>query len=159
MQGKIIIQILYISLWTYSVPLEIKGFEPKVKFDRKWLRKHLTIQQFYVTQEGSPEYPYPGYLRDEYRKGKYQCLLCKAELFSWLDKYNTGNLGPSFSVPSGDIVEIEYKGKTVIQCENCGSYVGNVYQETNVRYREGVIKPGKRYGLYSVPLLFEPEDN
>ena len=67
--------------------------------NNKNLKKDLTPEQFYVTQEKGTEVPFTGELLNEKREGKFNCVCCDTELFSSKHKFDSGTGWPSFFLP------------------------------------------------------------
>lgn len=106
------------------------------------LKNKLTDEQFHVTQEGGTEAPFSGKYYDTTDKGKYNCVVCGAQLFNSDTKidhakyeHKPGLAGwPSFdeALPGA----VEYKEdtshgmrRTEIVCASCGAHLGHVFDD------------------------------
>ena len=59
-------------------------------------KKHLSQDQFEVTQNCGTEPPFSGKLLYEKRNGIYSCVVCNFALFESEKKYESGTGWPSF---------------------------------------------------------------
>ena len=79
-----------------------------VTFDDEELRARLSPLQYEVTQQQGTEYAFSGELWNTKTPGRYDCVVCGAELFRSDTKFDSGTGWPSFWAPvSDDAVVIE----------------------------------------------------
>ena len=117
------------------------------------LRSRLTDEQFEVTQHKSTERPFTGKYVDHKDDGVYQCVCCRAELFSSDHKYDSGSGWPSFWLPlAADRVEVRLDSghgmqREEVVCASCGAHLGHVFPD-------GPEPSGLRYCINSGSLDF-----
>lgn len=122
------------------------------------LKKKLTPEQFYVTQEHGTERAFTGKYFDLKDNGTYHCVVCGTPLFSSDTKYDSGSGWPSFYKPvSEDAVrEVEDHShgmfRIEILCNNCNAHLGHVFPDGP---RD---KTGLRYCMNSAALDFNKEE-
>lgn len=109
------------------------------------LKKRLTPEQFYVTQEHGTERAFTGKYFNLKDDGMYHCIVCDSPLFSSDTKYDSGSGWPSFYKPVSEhaVKEVEDFShgmhRIEILCNNCGSHLGHVFPDgpretTGLRY-------------------------
>ncbi len=119
--------------------------------DKEELKKKLTEEEYRVTQEKATEAPFSGKYVNEHARGKYNCKVCGAELFSSDTKFDSGTGWPSFdqAIP-GAVKTIEDTShgmvRTEVVCANCGAHLGHVFDDGPVE------TTGKRFCINSCSL-------
>ena len=112
--------------------------------DKDKLKKALTAEEFYVTQNKGTEPPFSGKYLNNKNKGTYKCVCCGEELFSSEHKYDSHSGWPSFydviDQNSFAFITDESHGmvRTEVKCGKCDSHLGHVFNDgprpTNLRY-------------------------
>ena len=121
------------------------------------LRDRLSDEQYQVTQCSATERPFTGKYVDHKADGEYQCVVCKAPLFSSEHKYDSGSGWPSFWLPlAGDAVKtIRDTSHGMIReevvCSNCDAHLGHVFED-------GPQPSGLRYCINSASLGFSDDE-
>lgn len=126
--------------------------EKIVKTEAEW-RAQLTPEQYRLTREIGDEDPFTGDYWDTWTLGAYQCVCCRAALFSSADKFDPGTGWPSFSRPT-DEDAVWFRpdgGETEVVCARCDASLGH-------RYDDGPPPTGHRYCLNSAGLALAPAD-
>ena len=119
-------------------------------------KKHLTQDQFEVTQNCGTEPPFSGELLYEKRDGIYSCVVCDFALFESEKKYESGTGWPSFyDALEGTISTKEdnsYGMKRIeINCKKCDSHLGHIFPD-------GPKPTGQRYCVNSLSLTFSENE-
>lgn len=118
------------------------------------LKKRLTDEEYWVTQEKGTETPFHNKYYNHHEKGMYECKVCGAQLFSSDAKYDSGTGWPSFddALPGAVTFSVDDSlgmQRTEIVCSKCGAHLGHVFndgpQETT----------GKRFCTNSASLSFK----
>ena len=119
-------------------------------------KKHLSQDQFEVTQNCGTEPPFSGKLLYEKRNGIYSCVVCNFALFESEKKYESGTGWPSFyDALEGTISTKEdnsYGMKRIeINCKKCDSHLGHIFPD-------GPRPTGQRYCVNSLSLTFSENE-
>jgi methionine-R-sulfoxide reductase len=128
-----------------------------VKTDEEW-KKELTPEQYHVLREKGTEAPYTGEYTTNFKKGKYVCAGCGAELFTSDMKFESHCGWPSFDKESGIGDRIIKKSdytfgmtRTEILCARCGGHLGHIFDD-------GPTDTGNRYCVNSLSIKFIPDE-
>ena len=119
-------------------------------------KKHLSQDQFEVTQNCGTEPPFSGKLLYEKRDGIYSCVVCDFALFESEKKYESGTGWPSFYDALEDTISTKednsYGMKRIeINCKKCDSHLGHVFPD-------GPRPTGQRYCVNSLSLTFSENE-
>jgi methionine-R-sulfoxide reductase len=139
------------STMTNSTPTNSSSAKP----GNDELRKKLTPQQFYVTQQCGTEPPFQNEYWNNHQPGLYVDVLSGEPLFTSLDKFDSGSGWPSFTKPVGkENVTEKSDGshgmqRTEVRSNKSGSHLGHVFDD-------GPGPTGLRYCINSASLRFIP---
>ena len=119
-------------------------------------KKHLSQDQFDVTQNCGTEPPFSGELLYEKRDGIYSCVVCNFALFESEKKYESGTGWPSFYDALEDTISTKednsYGMKRIeINCKKCNSHLGHIFPD-------GPKPTGQRYCVNSLSLTFSENE-
>ncbi len=119
-------------------------------------KKHLSQDQFEVTQNCGTEPPFSGELLYEKRDGIYRCVVCDFALFESEKKYESGTGWPSFYDALKDTISTKednsYGMKRIeINCKKCDSHLGHIFPD-------GPKPTGQRYCVNSLSLTFSENE-
>ena len=119
-------------------------------------KKHLSQDQFDVTQNCGTEPPFSGELLYEKRDGIYSCVVCDFALFESDKKYESGTGWPSFYDALEDTISTKednsYGMKRIeINCKKCDSHLGHIFPD-------GPRPTGQRYCVNSLSLTFSENE-
>ena len=119
-------------------------------------KKHLSKDQFEVTQNCGTEPPFSGKLLYEKRNGIYSCVVCNFALFESEKKYESGTGWPSFYDALEDTISTKednsYGMKRIeINCKKCDSHLGHIFPD-------GPRPTGQRYCVNSLSLTFSENE-
>ena len=119
-------------------------------------KKHLSQDQFEVTQNCGTEPPFSGELLYEKRDGIYSCVVCDFALFESEKKYESGTGWPSFYDALENTISTKednsYGMKRIeINCKKCDSHLGHIFPD-------GPRPTGQRYCVNSLSLTFSENE-
>ena len=116
-------------------------------------KKHLTDEQYRITQQQGTEPAYSGVYWDKKDPGVYNCICCDTPLFSSETKYDSGSGWPSFYEPVSNKVVGKsvdnsfFMQRTEVHCAECNAHLGHVFPD-------GPGQNGLRYCINSLSLDF-----
>lgn len=128
------------------------------KKSKEELKKVLTREQYWVTQENGTERPYINKYDNNFEEGIYVDITTGEPLFSSDDKFNSGCGWPAFSKPINRslIKELVDKShgmiRTEVRSKTGDAHLGHVFCDGPLE------KGGLRYCINSASLKFIPKD-
>lgn len=125
--------------------------------DKDELKKKLTEEEFYVTQEKGTEAPFKNEYFNHHEKGMYECKVCGTPLFSSDRKYDSGTGWPSFdeALPGALSYHEDMAlgmSRTEVTCAKCGAHLGHVFSDGPKE------TTGKRFCTNSASLKFQKSE-
>ena len=127
------------------------------KLTKEELKKHLTPEQYHITQEDGTEQPFQNAYYNTHEEGIYVDVVSEEPLFSSLDKYDSHTGWPSFTKPIDD-KQVSFKKdksffseRNEVRSASSDSHLGHVFDDGPQD------RGGKRYCMNSGALKFIPK--
>ena len=122
--------------------------------DKNELKKRLTPEQFYVTQEKGTERPFSNEYWNHYEEGIYLCIVCENELFLSNHKFDSSSGWPSFyDVKNKMNLKVKEDNSHGMKREEvlckCNSHLGHLFNDGPKQFT------GQRYCINSSSLFFK----
>ena len=126
--------------------------------DKSQWKEILTPEQYEICINCGTEPPFQNKYWDCKEEGVYLCICCQSNLFSSVDKFDSGTGWPSFS-KAFEEGSVHYKEdvkfgmvRIEVTCSNCGSHLGHVFED-------GPRPNGKRYCINSASMNLVPKSD
>ena len=102
--------------------------------DNEDLKKRLTEEEYFITQEKGTETPFRNEYWDKKESGMYECKVCGQALFDSSRKYDSGTGWPSFDEALPGVLKFEQDHslgavRTEVMCSMCGSHLGHIFDD------------------------------
>ncbi|HRH30775.1 MAG TPA: peptide-methionine (R)-S-oxide reductase MsrB [Candidatus Paceibacterota bacterium] len=102
--------------------------------DNEDLKKRLTEEEYFITQEKGTETPFRNEYWDKKESGMYECKVCGQTLFDSSRKYDSGTGWPSFDEALPGVLKFEQDHslgtvRTEVMCARCGSHLGHIFDD------------------------------
>ena len=102
--------------------------------DKDDLKKKLTEEEYFVTQEKGTEKPFANAYWDTHDEGVYLCKVCGAQLFKSDSKFDSGSGWPSFDQAISGAVRYQEDtshgmSRVEIICTHCVAHLGHVFND------------------------------
>ena len=118
--------------------------------------KHLSDEQYRITQQHGTEPAYSGAYWDKKDVGNYNCICCNTPLFDSTIKFSSGTGWPSFTQPIKENA-IKYEKdssfgmvRVEVMCNTCDAHLGHVFPD-------GPEPSGLRYCINSESMTLDKE--
>lgn len=124
------------------------------KTEDEWIAQ-LGREVFEIARKGGTEPAFTGAFYATKTVGLYRCICCGNDLFTSVDKFDSGTGWPSFGNPVSELnirtkqdVSIGME-RTEVHCARCNAHLGHVFED-------GPPPSGLQYCMNSTALLFFP---
>ena len=155
---KISAIFVYVILYGYTKTkfIDADQFQPAIKLDSNDIKHKLSDLEYYITQQNGTEDKGSGKYHKSFKKGEYHCVVCDTNLFSSVDKFDSGIGYPTFDKPGPNVIEVKEKkwNDLFVHCANCGAHLGNSY-DGKTPWSKFSSKTGKTFVVNSSALIFK----